>query len=221
MDGIVGSILSLLAVAYLTDLTLIDSIPHAMLASFWGMILLIMLLREKLPAQGKQLIYMMLVVWCLTAVFGKGYTLRSGVGYNNVLESGGIMKYGPAAGTISSYMGAYVYNCDYEDWEKYIQPGDNVLIVVDQVMNVDTTQYLFQKVNISHYSVVNPTAYDERLLHYWMLYPKKQPNVIIVDCWYGQLMTKPDSWIMNYIEKDFGYTQKNDGRYIRIYRKQK
>lgn len=219
MDGMTGSVLSLIAVAYLTDLTLIDSVPHAMLAAFWGMVLLIMLLREKMETQSKRLIFLLLSVWCLTAVIGKGYPLRSGVGYNNVLESGGIMKYGPGAGILSSYMGAYVYNSDYQDWEKYIQKGDKVLIVVNQVMNLDTTQYLFKKVEICHYSVVNPTAYDQRLLHYWMLYPEKQPNVIIVDCWYGQLMENENSWIMNYIEKDFGYRQVNDGKYIRIYRK--
>jgi len=219
MDGMIGSVLSLIAVAYLTDLTLIDSVPHAMLAAFWGMVLLIMLLREKMQTQAKRLIFLLLAVWCLTAIIGKGYPLRSGVGYNNVLESGGIMKYGPGIGTLSSYMGAYVYNSDYKDWESYIHNGDKVLIVVNQVMNLDTTQYLFKKVEICHYSVVNPTAYDQRLLHYWMLYPEKQPDVIIVDCWYGQLMADQNSWIMNYIEKDFGYTQVNDGKYIRIYRK--
>ncbi|HBA50261.1 MAG TPA: hypothetical protein DCZ91_21210 [Lachnospiraceae bacterium] len=164
-------------------------------------------------------IYATLTVWCLTAVFGKGYTLRSGTGYNNVLQSGGILREGPAAGTISNYIGAYIYNCDYEDWQSYVQDGDRVLIMVDQVMNLGTIQYLFKDVEISHFSIVNPTAYDERLLEYWELYPEKYPNVIIVDCWYGQLMTAPDGWLMQYIENDFGYTQVNDGRYIRVYRR--
>lgn len=222
MDGIIGSGISLIAVVYLTDLTLIDSLPHAMLAAFFAMALFLQ------QAEGvdydnniisKTWIYLMLVVWCLTALFGKGYTLRSGTAYNNVLESGGILKYGPAVGTISNYMGAYVYNCDYEDWQTYLQDGDRVLIVVDQVMNLGTTQYLFKDVTISHFSIVNPTAYDERLIDYWKMFPEKEPNVIIVDCWYGELMTDPGSYIMNYIEHDFGYTQVNDGRYIRVYRK--
>ncbi|MCR5715629.1 MAG: hypothetical protein K6G23_02115, partial [Lachnospiraceae bacterium] len=101
-----------------------------------------------------------------------------------------------------------------------LRDGDRVLIVVDQVMNLDTTQYLFKDVTISHYSIVNPTAYDERLLAYWKMYPEKAPNVIIVDCWYGNLMTDPESFIMHYIEQDFGYTSVTDGRYIRIYRKE-
>lgn len=234
-----GAFLSLLAVVYLTDLTLAESVPHAMPAAFCGAVLLIFTLKKNIPKKdtcGKstfqkeipekdnntansQWIYATLTVWCLTAVFGKGYTLRSGPEYNNVLQSGGIMREGPAIGIISNYMGAYVYNCDYEDWQAYIKDGDRVLIMVDQVMNLGTIRYLFKDVEISHFSIVNPTAYDERLLEYWEMYPEKYPNVIIVDCWYGQLMTDPEGWLMQYIENEFGYTQVNDGRYMRIYRK--
>ena len=159
-----------------------------------------------------------LLVLLVTAICGKAYTLRGG-DYSNILQSGGIMKKGPAAGTISNYIRSYIYNADYEDWQVYIQDGDRVLIVVKLVQNLDTIQYLFKDVEVSHYSVVNPTAYDQRLPEYWALYPEKAPNVIIVDCWYGELKEAPDSWIMDYIENDFGYTQVNDGKYIRIYRK--
>ena len=60
---------------------------------------------------------------------------------------------------------------------------------------------------------------DKRLLVYWELYPEKEPDVIVVDCWYGQLQEDVDSWIMQYIENEFGYTQVSDGRYVRFYRK--
>ncbi len=214
-----GAVLSLLAVVYLTDLTLTESIPHAMPAAFCGAVLLISAIEQNGNEQESKWIYATLLLWCLTSVFGKAYPLRSGTDYNNVLQSGGIMREGPAAGIISNYMGAYIYNCDHEDWQSYIQDGDRVLIMVDQVMNLGTIQYLFKDVEISHYSIVNPTAYDERLLEYWEMYPEKYPNVIIADCWYGQLMTDPEGWLIKYIENEFGYTQVNDGRYIRIYRK--
>ena len=208
---------ALLAVLYLTDLGLMDSLPHAMTAAFFGMTLLIMYWEER---GSFGCVYIVLLLWAFTAVFGKGYTLRSGTGYHNVLQSGGILKHGPAAGTISDYMCAYIYNCDYEDWQSMIRDGDRVLIMVDQVMNLGTIQYLFKDVEISHYSIVNPTAYDERLLAYWEKFPEKQPNVIIVDDWYGQLMTDPDGWLMRYAEGEFGYTSMEEGRYIRIYRKE-
>lgn len=218
---IAGALVSLLAVAYLTDLTVMLSIPHAMLAAFFGAALLVLEQHQKKEqsAPTAKWLYATLLLWCLTAILGKGYTMRSGASYHNILQSAGIMRNGPAAGIISNYMIPYVYNCDYEDWQQYMQHGDKVLIVVDQVNNLSTIQYLFKDVEISHFSIVNPTAYDERLLEYWELFPEKAPNVILVDCWYGQLMADPDSWIMQYIENDFGYTQVNDGRYIRIYRK--
>lgn len=234
---------ALAAVVYLTDLGLMDSLPHAMTAAFFGMTLVIMYWEERGNADwgsgdlidganentggravGKRsnhtaCISVVLLLWVFTAVFGKGYTLRSGTGYHNVLQSGGILKHGPAAGTISDYMCAYIYNCDYEDWQSMIRDGDRVLIMVDQVMNLGTIQYLFKDVEISHYSIVNPTAYDERLLAYWKKFAEKQPNVIIVDDWYGQLMTDPDGWLMQYAEGEFGYTSMEEGRYIRVYRK--
>lgn len=216
--GVSGAVLCLLATVYLTDLSFIPSIPHVMPAAFYGMALLILALQNQSKKKGSGWISALLIVWCLTAIIGKGYTMRGNMQYNNVLESRGILKHGPAAGTISNYMGAYIYNCDYEDWQAYLEDGDRVLIVVKEVMNLGTLQYLFKDVEISHFSIINPTVYDERLLEYWEMYPHKKPNVIIVDCWYGQPAEDADSWIMQYIENDFGYTQVDDGSYIRIYR---
>lgn len=244
LDQMMLAAVALAAVVYLTDLGLMDSLPHAMTAAFFGMALVVMYWEERKnfaggsgdPVDGSNentaertarekssnaaCISIVLLLWGFTAVFGKGYTLRSGTGYHNVLQSGGILKYGPAVGTISDYMCAYIYNCDYEDWQSMMRDGDRVLIMVDQVMNLGTIQYLFKDVEISHYSIVNPTAYDERLLAYWEKFPEKTPDVIIVDDWYGQLMTDPDGWLMQYAEGEFGYTSMEEGRYIRIYRKE-
>ena len=110
-------------------------------------------------------------------------------------------------------------NCTYEDFEKYVAEGENVLIVTNMVGTAGTSPYLFRDSSVSHFSIVDPTSYDERLLTYWELYPEKYPRVIVVDCWYGQLMEARDNWIMQYIEEDFGYTFVEDGRYVRFYRK--
>lgn len=217
--GIWGAVLCLLAVICLTDLSLTSSIPHAMPAAFYAAVLLISGMEKGHDGRYSKWIRIVLLTWCFTAIFGKVYTLRSSPGYSNILQSGGIMKKGPAAGTISNYIGAYIYNSDYEDWQDYLRDGDRVLIMADQMGNLGTMQYLFKDVEISHFSIVNGTIYDERLLEYWEIYPEKKPNVIIVDCWYGQLMTDPDGWLMQYIENDFGYTRVDEGKYIRIYRR--
>ena len=217
--GVLGAALSLLAVSYLTNLSLITSIFHVVPAAFLGGALLVLAAQKKQNYVYSIWVYVTLLVWCLTAILGKGYSLRSGPNGNNVLQSGGILKEGPAAGIISDYFLAYVYNCDYEDWQVYLRDGDKVLIMVDQILNLGTIQYLFKDVEICHFSTQPASPYDEMLLEYWETHPEKVPDVIIVDCWYGQLMTAEDGWMMHYIENDFGYTQVNDGRYIRIFRK--
>ncbi len=229
LPGIYASLLSLVAILASTDLSMEVSIPQISFACFALAALLCDQWDHKSPSPGKDaslsslpfsdLTSFLLLIWCLTALVGKGYSVRGGIEYNSVMDTRGIMKYGPAKYCVSSYMGAYIYNCDYEDWQEYLQDGDRVLIVVDQVMSPGTIQYLFRDVSISHFSIIDPTTYDAHLLEYWQRYPDKTPNVIIVDCWYGQLMTDPDGFVMQYVRENFDKNAAMDGRYIRIYRR--
>lgn len=213
--GAIIGIVSLGCIMILTDLTLLSSIPHGMLGSLCMLALLMHLFQEH-----KTCLRFLLITFCLTSCVGKGYTLRDGFdNYNNVLQSQGICKYGPAVGTITSYMGAYIYNNEYQFWQEHIEEGSKVLIVTANVQSVNTIQYAFKNADVCHYSIVDPTAYDERLLTYWSYYPDKIPDVIVVDCWYGNLFFDADSWIMQYIENDFKYKEIIEGDYIRVYKK--
>ena len=145
--GILGAVLSLLGVVYLTDITLTESIPHAMPAAIFGFALMLLCIQGKEVPNGSKWLNAALLVLLVTAICGKAYTLRGG-DYSNILQSGGIMKKGPAAGTISNYIRSYIYNADYEDWQVYMQDGDRVLIVVKLVQNLDTIQYLFKDVEV-------------------------------------------------------------------------
>lgn len=186
---------------------------------FSALLLLIAVLQNDLGRNnGRRVILFLLGSLCVVSVFGKGFVLRAGkTETNTVLGIGGIMKEGPAAGILTNYMQAYVNNCDYEDFSAYVEEGSSCLIVTNMVGTGGTSPYLFRNLSISHFSIVDPTSYDERLLTYWELYPEKVPDVIVVDCWYGQLMEPADNWIMQYIENDFGYTRVEDGRYVRFY----
>lgn len=213
--GTLIGFVSLVCVMLLTNLNLLSSITHSMLATLC-MLALFAYIGKEYPSY----IYIVLVAFCLTATVGKGYTLRGGFGnYNNVLQSEGILKHGPAAGTVSTYMGAYIYNNEYLLWQEAIPEGSNVLVATNNVQSANTVQYMFQKANVCHYSVIDPAGYDESLLTYWERYPEKKPDIIVVDCWFGNLLFSKDSWMMQYIEKDFGYTEVIDGDYIKIYKK--
>ncbi len=250
--GIIGSLVSLAAVVYISDLDLICSLPHALLGAVLGAVVLVRVLeaqeRELSSASGEcaavpagealamgeayatdeapamdvrplHLAFWVMAALVLCSCVGKGYTMRAGRNYVNVLQTRNVMKSGPAVGVLADYMSAYIYNDNYAVWRENIEDGDRVLIVTNMVHAQSTTPYLFRDVEVCHFSTVDPTSYDEKLLTYWECYPEKAPNVIVVDCWYGNLMESADSWIMKYIEEDFGYTSVVDGNYVRIYRK--
>ena len=48
-------------------------------------------------------------------------------------------------------------------------------------------------------------------------YAQYNPDVVAVPCWYGELKWDPDSWIMHWVEEEFGAVQVIDGSYFRYY----
>lgn len=217
--GVVGTLVAYVGVMYISDLSMYYTLPHGALGIVFGVAVIILAMQNVLQDKARPWILLLVVSLCFCSIGGKGFALRGGKAQNTILSVASVMKDGPAVGVFADYMCAHIYNCNYEEYPQYIQDGDNVLIVANMIMSVGTTAYLFEDVNVSHFSVVDPTTYDERLLTYWEQYPEKAPNVIVVDCWFGQLMENPESWIMQYIENDFGYTSAQDGTYVRFYRK--
>lgn len=220
MYGFTGSVISVLAVFYISDLQFYNAIPHGMLGVVFSLPVLAIAIRSLMGEKGKKLIYVLFLGMILTAILGKGASFKAGRELTNLLDIRGIMKEGPAKGILSDYMNCYIYNADYVDFNSFVDDDDKVLIVTNMVFAPGTTPYMFKENEICHFSIVDPTSYDERLLKYWELYPEKKPNVIVVDCWYGELQEDPENWIMQYIENDFGYTSVDDGSYVRIYRRE-
>jgi len=214
-----GSIVALVSVLLITDLPLLSSIPHAFGGAFFALTAMMLVMNSNSALYTKRAGYLLLFVWCITAVVGKGYTLRGSANYNNIFQSEGVVKCGPAIGTVSNYMGAYILNTVYETWMQEIEDGSKVLVVTTNIYSASTSQYMFKDVEICNYTLIDPTIYDSNLLKYWKEYPEKIPNIIVVDCWFGNLMFDENEWIMKYINNDFGYKQIYDGSYIRIYKK--
>lgn len=219
LPGIIGTLISYEVVIYISDLEMYYALPHGVLGVVFATLVIVYALEDAWEEKARTVTMIFLIGLCFVCVFGKGYTLRAGRNYNVVTDTESIMKHGPAIGVLSDYMNAYMYNCNYEDFGAYVKPEDTVLIVTNMVHTESTTPYMFGGNKVAHYSIVDPTAYDERLLAYWELYPEKEPDVIVVDCWYGELKEDPANWIMQYIENEFGYTQVTDGRYVRFYRR--
>lgn len=224
VPGLLGGAISILVVVYMSDLAAWYAIPHGMLGSLFAALVIIYALegasgdKSGDEGQGRRWIYVLLVSLVAVSIFGKGFTLRAGkTETNSILGVRGIVREGPATGIFTNYMQAYITNSAYEEFEEYVEAGTNCLIVTNMAGTAGTSPYLFRDCNICHFSIVDPTSYDERLLTYWGLYPEKRPDLIVVDCWYGQLMEAEDNWIMRYIENDFQYDRVEEGKFLRYY----
>lgn len=217
--GLIGMIVSIIAVVYISDLKIYNELPHGVLGIILSVLIIVMAWEKQTYVKMGKWVLVLLLATCITVLTGKGYAFRGGREFTSVFDTRGIMKYGPAKGIMTDYMFAYIYNSNYEDFEQNIEKGEKVMIVTNLVFSAGTTPYMFKEAEICHYSIVDPTAYDERLLEYWKVYPEKAPNVIVVDCWYGNLMEPQDNYIMTYIEEEFGYSEVIDGKYVRFYKK--
>lgn len=158
-----------------------------------------------------------IILFCAMVIMNRGLFVRTIDGVpNNIFDLRGIIRSGPAMGIVTCYMGAYEEACDIEDWDMYIMPGDNLLIVASDVLYA--VPYMYKDVSISTHSTICTPTYDEMLLKYWEENPEKYPNVIAVSCWYGELHIKEDSWIYQWIQEEFQPSTYSDGRYWRFYR---
>ncbi len=216
--GLLGGLLTILTVIYTSDLGLWYAIPHGLVGILFGVAVILCALEEQHGVRGRFWAYLLLFSLAFISVFGKGFTLRAGISETNtVLGIRGMIRHGPAAGILTNYMQAYIANTTYEEFQEYLEPDMNCLVVASVVGTPGTTLYLYNQSRVCHFSIINPATYNERLLDYWQLYPEKYPDVIVVDCWFGQPRIEESSWMMRYIEEDFGYSDVIDGKYVRYY----
>ncbi|MCM1056264.1 MAG: hypothetical protein NC517_01460 [Firmicutes bacterium] len=134
-----------------------------------------------------------------------------------VLDIRGIVRSGPAKGIVSTYIGPYIMNATLEEWRQNIEPGDRILLVGSDI--VSTLGYLYENTEVCVDSTISTPTYNEKLQRYWEKNPEKYPNVVVVDCWYGELNVAGDSWIMQWLENEFRADRVIDGKYWRYYLK--
>ena len=137
--GFWGSVISVLAVFYISDLQFLNALPHGMLGIVMALCIISVLAGEK----GRKLITVLFIGMVVTAMIGKGGSIKGGRELRSVTDIRGIMKEGPAIGILSDYMCCYIYNSDYEDFAANIEEGENVLIVTNMVKAPGTTPYMF------------------------------------------------------------------------------
>lgn len=224
--GVAAVLLSMAAICSLSNLRLSVSMAHAGAGTIFAFLLGEQANHRSFTGTAenkkehktlKNAFSTVLILFCITVIGAKGYTLRGGKDFNNIFQSKARILYGPAAGCITNFDTAQIYNRTYETWEQLEASAPKLLVVTETILSTMNTQYIYTGAEVCHYSIIDPTAYDERLLEYWKLYPGKYPDMIAVDCTLGKLELESDSWIMQFIENDFGYTDIVEGPFVRIY----
>ena len=216
--GIIISFLSFFATLLLTNLTVVASLNYLILAVMVAFLPIMNRIEQLTVGRKKNLGYSLIVLFCAITLFRSGYIMKCmSTEKTNVLNIAGVVKAGPAKGLVSEYLGPQILNVTLEEWHEYVEPGDRVLVVGAGLY--DPLLYLYEEVEISTTSTICTPTYDKMLLEYWEKYPEKYPNVVIVDCWFGELRVKKNNWIMQWLESEFepgGYV---DGSYWRYYRR--
>ncbi len=208
-----ANVVMYVAILMLTNLTLFTSIKYLLTGVVMSAAVLLIYTKEREPEVFQKFAGWFLIVWCFVAVFIKGWAYTDNDGLmKNITCVGNIISVGPGKGIVTEYMQGYMAECSREEFQTYIEPGESLL-----ALDTNTICYMYQDVNIGSCTTICTPTFDETLLDYWKRNPDKYPDVIAVMCWYGELQWDQDSWIMRWIEEEFGATQVIDGKYFRYY----
>lgn len=214
--GMTISISSCVATALLTNLDISATLMYLVLAVMVAFIPLKGYRQQEMLLFKKVVRYDVLIIFCLLCLFQRGVYVKLLGGYSSPLEIGGIVKVGPELGIFADYMGANIRNVTLSEWDTFVQDGDNVLIVEKE--GTSTIGYLYNDTGVSAPSTICTPTFDEQLLEYWELYPEKYPDVVAVQCWYGEPLLEEDSWMMQWLNNEFRAESIEDGTYWRFYR---
>lgn len=205
------------ATALLTNLDISSTLMYLILAVMVAFIPLKEYRQQEALLFKKVVRYDVMILFCLLCLFQRGVYVKTLGGFSSPLKLGGIVKSGPELGIIADYMGANIRNTTMAEWDSFIREGDNILIVEKE--GTSTIGYLYGDTGVSAPSTICTPTNDEQLLQYWEQYPDKFPDVVAVQCWYGELSVDTDSWIMQWLEGEFQADAIEDGTFWRFYRR--
>ena len=211
------SVAEFLASALFTNLNLMSLFPMLILGVLASVVTAANAVTAKSERYGSRMQVIAGVALLVLMAFRGGYLIRPLWGHvGSVFDIAGLTKKGPAVGIVSEYMGPYMQNETFDEWQLFIPDGSSVFIIGE---SLNTLGYLYKDVNIAAPSTISTPGYNEALLRYWEKNPDKYPDVIVASCWYGNFdsVLTPDSYIMNWIETEYHYSYSIDGKYWKYY----
>lgn len=162
------------------------------------------------------LLRILCAVLVLSNVFGFCWLIIGGEqNHSNILEVRGIFRDGFRKGIFSSYMNAYRYNTNVEQWAELVPDGSTVLYV-----GPSQFFYMLGDCTIASPNTISTPSYDENLLAYWEINPDRYPDVVVLESWFGDIrVAEEDDFIIQWLKNSFGATEVIEDSYVTVYRK--
>lgn len=181
-----------------------------------GMICMYSYFRDRLGETGRKMVRAIAYGLVLTNTIGYCWLCIGGeTSHSPLYTLGGYGHGGVRAGIITGWMSAYRYNTNLEIWSEAVPNGSTVLYV-------GQSQYfcMLGDCTIASPNTISTPVYDESLLEYWEINPDRYPDVVVVESWFGDTpMYDEDTFIIQWVENEFGYTRKQEYSYITVYYK--
>lgn len=179
-----------------------------------GFICLYGYFKERSDGRSMKTVAVLCSLLILTNVFGYCWLIIGGEdSHSPIYTIGGYGHGGVKAGIIASWMASYRYNTNLEDWPEAVPDGSTVLY-----LGPSQYFYMLGDCTIAAPNTISTPVYNENILKYWEINPDRYPDVIAVESWYGDTPHYgEESFIMQWIENDFGYTRKEEYSYVTVY----
>ena len=130
----------------------------------------------------------------------------------NIFDAEARVPSGPQKWLILERIYANKARIDNEELSQILDGADYVMITGDAVT------YLYTDARIGHGTTIMTEEYGESYAEYWRARPDRAPDMIAVECYEGSLdAVVASSWLIDYLENEYGASEVVDTTYYRIY----
>ena len=210
---VISSFLAYVSVMLLTNMNSFRTVKY--LSPVIALSLIVIVVASDRENRLYKLLRVIFLIIAFTVIFHKGmYYPANADDSLNITDIRYVIHTSAAKGIFTEYMVGYIYDSTYEDWQEYVEDGDNVFM-----WNNNTMPYLNKKdVGISSYTTIcTPSYYLSSLNEYYEINPDKYPDVIIVPCWFGELQVDPNDSLYIWIDQEYGAKDVYISDYFKYY----
>jgi len=213
---ILASVLSLISVLLLTNLTIESSLVHMLPAVLYYFLSIEKLRFADKNSSSEKIIYKVTEgIWTLVAIIGLIMLVRVNEGRHEDIF---LVRQKALSGVVKNvycpYMVGYEYNDSAAILSNSVEPGSKVLYI-----GTETTLYASGNYEVCAASTISTPVYDEKYIRYFSMNESKMPDVVIIDKNYWDKMDEKERPMAEWIDSYFDWQNAVETDFIFILNK--